>query len=144
MTNFWDPHFLYSASGGSKDFARGAVQLAESAGLLPLLPADFAVVADALFTYRNRIFHHGFEWPKGERLKFEKLIVDKGWPADWFGRSTSAGEPWIFYMSNALIRHSLDWLDAILEGIGIFIQGRYPHLCRVCPSGQYKKRRVAL
>ena len=125
---FWDPHYFYSQGRHSKDIARGAVQLAGSTGLLPLLPPDFATVADALFTYRNRMFHHGFEWPKPERAKFEALIVQKGWPSDWFSRSTSGGEPWIIYMSDFLIRHSLDWIDATLEGIGKFVQGRYPHL----------------
>jgi len=124
--NFWDPHYLFGPRGGSKDIARGAVQLADSVGLLPLLPADFAMAADALFTYRNRMFHHGFEWPKAERTKFKALIVEKGWPSDWFVSSESNHEPWIFYMSDTLISHALEWFDAILEGIGTFIQGRYP------------------
>ena len=82
-------------------------------------------MTDALFTYRNRIFHHGFEWPKAERANFEALIADRGWPPDC---STSGGEPWIIYMSETLIRHSLASIDAILEGIGIFVRGSYPHL----------------
>lgn len=126
--HFWDPHYLYGATRGLKDIARGAVQLAESTGLSSFLPADFATVADALFTYRNRMFHHGFEWPKAERVKFAALIVDKGWPANWFARSESDHEPWIFYMSDDLINHALGWFDALLEGIGAFIQGQYPHL----------------
>jgi len=126
--NFWNPHYVFGRKRGSRDIARGVVQLADSTGLLPLLPGDFAMVADALFTYRNRMFHHGFEWPKPERAKFEELIVERGWPPDWFSRSTSGGEPWIIYMSDTLIRHSLALIDAILEGIGIFVQARYPHL----------------
>lgn len=129
--NFWDPHYHFGGKRGSKDIARGVVQLADSTGLLPLLPPDFATVADALFTYRNRMFHHGFEWPKPDRTKFEALIVTKGWPSDWFSRSTSGGDPWIIYMSDRLIRRSLDWIDAVLEGIGKFVQGRYPHLATV-------------
>lgn len=132
--NFWDPHYLFGRERGSKDIARGAVQLADSTGLLPLLPDDFAMVTDALFTYRNRMFHHGFEWPKPERVKFEALIAEKGWPPNWFSRSTSGGEPWIIYMSDALIRHSLASIDAILGGIGTFVQGRYPHLAPAAVS----------
>lgn len=128
--NFWDPHYVYGRTRGSKDIARGVVQLADSTGLLPLLPGDFAMVTDALFTYRNRMFHNGFEWPKPERAKFEALILQKDWPPDWFSRSTSGGEPWIIYMSETLIRHGLASIDAILDGLGIFVQGRYPHLAR--------------
>lgn len=126
--NFWDPHYLFSDARGSKDIARGVVQLAESTGLLSLLPVDFATVADALFTYRNRMFHHGFEWPKAERVKFAKLIVERGWPGDWFVTSESGHEPWIFYMSDTFIAHVLGWFEGILEGIGQFILARYPHL----------------
>lgn len=126
--SFWDPHYFFGSRRGSKDISRGVVQLADSAGLLPLLPSDFATVADALFTYRNRVFHHGFEWPKPERSKFLALIVQKRWPSDWFSLSTSGGEPWIIYISDTLIRYTLLWIDAILEGVGGFVKARYPHL----------------
>lgn len=81
---------------------------------------------DALFKYRNKMFHNGFEWPKDERAKFERLIVTSGWPSDWFSRSTSNHETWIIYMSDVLIRHSLTRIDEILVGIGAFILARHP------------------
>jgi hypothetical protein len=125
---FWDPHYVFGLRTKRKDIAEGVLQLADSTGLGPHLPGDFAQVVDALFKYRNKMFHHGLEWPKEERAKFERLIVEKGWPSDWFSRSTTNGEPWIIYMSEVLITHSLKRLDDTLDGIGLFIQSRYPHL----------------
>jgi len=124
--NFWDPHFVYEPTGKSKDLVRGIMQLAESTGLDAYLPADYARTLDALFKYRNKMFHHGFEWPKPERDKFERLIVDQGWPTDWFDRSTSAGETWIIYMSDLLIDNAMAEIDAILEGTGRFVLAHYP------------------
>ncbi|GMM94505.1 hypothetical protein [Qipengyuania sp. MTN3-11] len=124
--DFWDPHFVYGARGKSKDISRGIVQLAESTGLASYLPADYGRSLDALFKYRNKMFHHGFEWPKPERQKFEQLIIDKAWPAEWFDRSTSAGETWIIYMSDVQIKHAMTEIDAILEGTGRFVLTHYP------------------
>jgi hypothetical protein len=125
--HFWDPHYYFSTAGkANTGIALGTEQLAETTGLTPHLPTDTMQLLDALFTYRNRMFHKGFEWPMAERKKFAKLIADKGWPADWFVKSTTNHEPWIFYMSDTLIQLSLTRIDEILEGIGIFILARYP------------------
>lgn len=124
--NFWDPHYSFNAGGhASRAILLGIEQLAESTGLKSHLPNDTMQLLDALFTYRNRMFHQGFEWPMAERKKFDKLIADKGWPPDWFVKSTANREPWIFYMSDTLIQLSLTWLDDMLESVGVFIQARY-------------------
>lgn len=123
---FWDPHFLFGLVGSRKDVVPGICQLAESIGLAAHLPADYATILNALFKYRNKIFHNGFEWPKRERSNFEALIVHEGWPTAWFERSLSNGETWIVYMSDVLIELALKRLDEMLDGIGVFIRALYP------------------
>ncbi|MCW3837262.1 hypothetical protein ACFQ1E_14205 [Sphingomonas canadensis] len=125
--DFWDPHFVFSAKGKkSKDVLRGIVQLIETTGLAPRMPADYAQMLGAIFGYRNKMLHHGFEWPPAERTKFEATIGRQGWPSNWFDRSQTNGETWIIYMSDVLIRHTLTRIDEMLDGIGAFIQARYP------------------
>ena len=68
------------------------------------------------------MFHNGFEWPMEERAKFEKRIVEKGWPNDWFSKSTTGSDPWIFYMSANFIEHCLEIIDQILAGVGAYIR----------------------
>jgi len=124
---FWDPHYVFRAAGGrDKDVLRGIVQLIEATGLTPHMPADYARMLGAIFGYRNKMLHHGFEWPPAERTKFEETIRREGWPTNWFERSKTNGETWIIYMSDELIRHTLTKIDEMLDGIGAFIQARYP------------------
>jgi hypothetical protein len=124
---FWDPHYVFNASGKkSPDVLRGIMQLVDATGLAPHMPADYAQMLGAIFGYRNKMLHHGFEWPPAERARFEATIVREGWPADWFDRSQTNGETWIIYMSDALVRHALSKIDEMLDGVGAFIQARYP------------------
>lgn len=124
---FWDPHYVFNASGKkSPDVLRGIMQLVEATGLTPHMPADYARMLGAIFGYRNKMLHHGFEWPPAERARFEATIVRERWPTNWFDRSQTNGETWIIYMSDALVRHALSKIDEMLDGIGAFIQARYP------------------
>lgn len=124
---FWDPHLVFSAAGRKrKDVLPGIVQLIETTGLAPDMPAGYAQLLGAIFGYRNKMLHHGFEWPPAERKKFEATILREGWPSDWFERSLTNGETWIIYMSEVLIHHTLTKIDQMLNGIGAFIQARYP------------------
>ncbi|WP_066798591.1 hypothetical protein [Sphingomonas soli] len=125
--DFWDPHLVFNAAGKkSTSVLRGIVELVEATGLTPHMPADYAKTLGAIFGYRNKMLHHGFEWPQLERTNFEATIVREGWPSDWFDRSLTNGETWIIYMSDVLIRHTLSRIDEMLDGIGAFIQARYP------------------
>lgn len=125
--DFWDPHRVFNAAGKKhKDILLGILQLLETTGLMPHMPSDTAQMLGAIFGYRNKMLHHGFEWPPAERTKFEATIVREGWPSDWFDRSLTNGETWIIYMSDVLIRHTLTRIDEMLGGIGAFIQSRYP------------------
>ena len=121
----WDCHFVYAKNGQrSKNFVEGVLQLAEAVGLTAHLPSDLRPILEALFKYRNNMFHEGFEWSKDERQKFGKYIKDKNWPSDWFTVATSGSEPWVFYMTDTFIDHCLVTINQVLRGIGAFARER--------------------
>ena len=115
---FWDPHYMERAGkmqkGGLVD---GIVRLSHSTRLEPYLPRDLEAVLRALFSYRHKMFHHGFEWPERERDKFQKRIAEEGW-TDWFSNSEHDHKPWVFYMRASFIEHCLATIDRVLEGLG--------------------------
>ena len=79
------------------------------------MPADLEVTLEALFLYRNKLFHLGFEWRDEECQKFDKHVLE--WPCGWFGRLTSGGRPKMFYMSSEFTRHCIDTAKNVLKGL---------------------------
>lgn len=120
QVDFWDPHFVFERGGRRIDLVAGTKQLAASIGLAEFLPDGYDTMLSALIAYRNKMFHHGLEWPIEERWKFDERLRSESWPAEWFQKSISGGEPWIFYMSATFIEHCLAIIDQILEGVGTF------------------------
>ena len=52
-----------------KEFSRVSMDekvmtLVEKVGIGEHMPSDLKLTLSALFTYRNKMFHHGFEWPR--------------------------------------------------------------------------------
>ena len=124
QNEFWDPHFVFDPGGRRRDLVAGIGQLARTIGLLEYLPSGYDKMLSALFAYRNKIFHLGFEWPMEERIKFDKRVHSGDWPAGWFRKSTTGGEPWIFYMSADFVQHCLTTIDEVLEGVGAYQKRR--------------------
>jgi len=122
VVQYWDPHFVFGKKGTRKDIVGGIVQIAQSMGLSNALPNDYQDVFNALFRYRNKVFHHGFEWPMDERKRFKKAVSDENWPETWFTESLSGGEPWIIYMSQEFIEKCLSTFESCLEGVGSFLR----------------------
>ena len=119
----WDCHFVYDKDGNrKKNLVGGILELAEAVGLAPHLPHDLKPTLEALFEYRNKMFHFGMEWPVSERSKFEKRIVGASWPPDWFGKETLSGDPALFYLTDAFVDHCLKSIDHVIDGIGTFAQ----------------------
>ncbi|MFT3686415.1 MAG: hypothetical protein QM783_16085 [Phycisphaerales bacterium] len=116
----WDCHLMPPAPGEEppKDVVRGIGQLSEAVGLAPFLPSDLSMTLTALFGYRNKMLHCGFEWRQRDRDRFSRTIATAGWPQGWFSQATSDGRPWVFYMTDAFIDHSVATIDRVLEGIG--------------------------
>ena len=118
----WDCHYVWSKNTRRKDIVKGIIQLSEATGLLKHLPEDLEIMLTVLFSYRNKMFHCGFEWPIEERKKFSTRIKKEKWPANWFNFATSDNEPWVFYLSSDFITHCLKIADSIIKGIGILIK----------------------
>ena len=122
LDHFWDPHYMKingkMRKGGLVD---GIMRLSNSTGLQARLPRDLETVLTALFSYRNKMFHNGFEWPEKERQNFNNRIKEEGW-SDWFSCSTHDHKPWVFYMRASFIDHCLTTIDQVLEGLGKYLE----------------------
>jgi hypothetical protein len=114
----WNAQYIFNGQQPSKNIVRGVIELAEATGLLPHLPGDLEITLRALFAYRNKMLHCGFEWPADERTKFE--VNRNDWPNNWFSSATSGNQPWIFYLTDDFINHLLRTIDAVLDGVGTF------------------------
>ncbi len=117
----WDCHLVWGRSGRKKDLVRGIIQLSDATGLKPFLPEDLEVVLKVLFSYRNKMFHCGFEWPVVERTRFWNRIENESWPANWLDKATSGGEPWIIYLSSEFIQHCIQTIEQVIASFGNFV-----------------------
>lgn len=116
---YWDPRWYAGSDDNRQDFPKGAQQLSDDVGLSPFLPALSFPTLNALFAYRNKMFHNGFEWPERQRIAFAERIAREHWE-DWFSSSKTDNKPWIFYMSPAFIAHCLAFVDTLVPAVGSF------------------------
>lgn len=122
QNQYWNPQIVFGKDGPRDDIVAGIEQLAISTGLQPFLPSGYQKTLSALFSYRNNMFHNGFEWPLEARQKFANRIKNDGWPSDWFDQAIRDKEPWVFYMSNEFIEYCLQTIDRVLEGVGRYLE----------------------
>ena len=97
------------------------LNVARTTGLSEYLPSGYDKALRALFVYRNKMFHGGFEWPVKDRNEFDKLRY-REWPSEWFWTATRDDKPWIFYMSEDFILHWLNTIDEVLDGVGAYMK----------------------
>ena len=93
--SFWDPR------KPKKDQSGIAVRIGDilaGAGLASYFGSDFGRLTKAIYAYRNKMVHNGYEWDLEERLDFEAQINKEGW-SGWFATATSGSEPWFFTMT---------------------------------------------
>jgi hypothetical protein len=121
--HFWNPQKYYEKEEVRTDLAAGIVQLVEASALKPHLPDDLKDVLTALFDYRNRMLHNGFEWPPVQREAFGNRV--KYWSSDWFLSATSNHRPWVWYMSEQFIARVLSLIDQVLDAAGQHIRLHY-------------------
>ena len=122
----WDCRYVWKNGRRNRNVVDGIMQLADAIGLSPHLPDDTETTLSALFEYRNKMFHFGFEWPIEERKRFDARL--RKWPANWFSRSTINEHPWVFYMSAQFIDHCLVTAGNVITGIGHFCDQRCYYL----------------
>ncbi len=56
-----DSHFLFAVSGRRRDLVLGIGQLAQSISVTAYFPDVYEYILQALFEYRNKMLHYGFE-----------------------------------------------------------------------------------
>ena len=101
------------------DLAKNIFKVVKKRKLAPYLPAQFAPTMEALFRYRNDLFHWGFEWPAHIRQHFQDAT--SRWPDGWFEVATEGAEPWMFSMSTAFINHCMKVAEEVPEGLQDFL-----------------------
>jgi hypothetical protein len=117
----WDCHeYFFEKERCKKDINKGILQLINDTGMQEYLPNDFLKMVEAVFTYRNKMFHNGFEWPEAERSNFSKRIQESHWPDEWFSCSRSNSQPWIYYMSNMFQTRCMEMIHLLVKAIGRF------------------------
>ena len=95
------------------------IKSAKEVGMGAYLPADLRPTLEALFEYRNKMFHFGLEWPLEETEKFNNRI--KCWPENWFVLGSQGNSPWMFCMSQLFVDHCLNSVEHIISGLGDFL-----------------------
>jgi hypothetical protein len=115
----WDFQCFFNEKKEEKDnIVLGMRQISGASGLDKFLSDEFITWFEAMFTYRNYMFHGGFEWGQKRRDAFEKKIDTCGWP--FFSCSTSGGRPWIYYLRNETIDAMPTMVENMLDSIGRF------------------------
>jgi hypothetical protein len=125
--SFWDCHLIYNPEQNkcNKDLSSGILDLAEAIGLKSYIPAGLIPMLPALYRYRNKMFHFGFEWPKRECHSFAKEIARSGWQ-QWFLSATRNGVPFIFYITEQFVQANLVAVHELLNGFGGYCATRRP------------------
>lgn len=116
----WNCRYACAGKTYSRDVVKGIFQLSECIGLIRHLPTDLKSTLVALFGYRNKMFHLGFEWPAAERDHFAELR--KAWPSTWFKEATRDKVPWIFYATDSFVDHCLARIDESVLSMGSFFE----------------------
>ncbi|TCB60179.1 hypothetical protein E0J20_09300 [Rhizobium leguminosarum bv. viciae] len=116
----WNCQFYFNSDKEAKNhIIFGLTQLAEACGLNKFLSQEFMTWFEAMFTYRNSMFHGGFEWTVDRRELFEKAVEKNGWDR-FFSCSTKNGRPWIYYIKDEAIDALPTMVENMLDSLGRF------------------------
>ena len=100
------------------------------------LPHDLRSTLEAIFEYRNKMLHCGFEWPSDEISKFDARR--ESWPCAWFKHSSVDDDVWMFFMSRTFISHCLDMTREVVDGIDDFLVDRARRVLDKPPLGRQR------
>ena len=104
------------------DFARNLQKIINRVGMDSYLPDKLAITTNALFRYRNELFHWGFEWPPHVRRNFEEAM--NSWSSDWFEVANLNVQFPVFIMSPMFIEHCLQMAHDVTAGLQEFLIDR--------------------
>lgn len=114
--NLWEASSYFNGQSWTGNLPKGIIQLSHDTGLSKHLPEDFELIIEALFRYRNKMLHEGFEWSRYERVKFGEDALH--WPGAWFNSATVSGAPWVWYMSPIFVERVVAFVGEVLDGAG--------------------------
>ncbi|MBY3342871.1 hypothetical protein [Rhizobium laguerreae] len=116
----WNCQFYFDDKNLAKNnIILGLPQLAAGCGLDKFLSQDFMTWFEAMFIYRNFMFHGGFEWTIERREIFEEKIEENGWEL-FFTCSTLNGRPWVYYIKDEAIVALPTMVESMLDSLGLF------------------------
>jgi hypothetical protein len=118
----WDCHFVIETTRREKHLVHGIVQLADAISLQRYLPEDLQKTLSLLFEYRNKMFHHGFEWPLEVRNAFANRVAAGGWETSWVSAAWSGDDPWVFFLTDVFIDHCVATVNESLDSIARFLR----------------------
>ena len=115
----WNCQWYFGRGEPRHDIISGLPQICEATGLSSYLEPDIMDWLAAMLSYRNRMFHGGFEWSLGQRDQFDILIATKKWE-NYFQSARTNDKPWIFYLRDEVINDMPRRMELILDGFGRF------------------------
>lgn len=116
----WNCQFHFNNKKEAKNnILEGFPQLAAASGLEPFLPPGFHSWFKAMFSYRNSMFHGGFEWSLERRSAFRESIEKNGWE-QFFTCSETGGQPWAYYLTNDTLNEMPSVVETLLDGLAAF------------------------
>ncbi|WP_425099351.1 hypothetical protein [Tropicibacter sp. S64] len=118
----WNPQVYHGSKRARCDLLQGIGQLSDATGLARFLPPQTQTTLEALFRYRNNMFHNGFEWPDVKIASFADDL--EKWPEGWFDLAKREGKPWLFYMTPEFCAHCVALIDGIIGGTGRYLKER--------------------
>ena len=105
-----------------RNFADRLPAIIARTGVSAYLPDEFSMTMEALFQYRNKLFHWGFEWPENECERFQNAM--KKWPPSWFTVADLEMGQKVFIMSATFIEHCLTVAEDVPQDLQDFLVDR--------------------
>lgn len=116
----WNCQVYFDREGEARrDIIRGIRQISAATGLAAYVSAETSNWIDAMRTYRNKMFHGGFEWSLAQRDQFQAQIAERQWDG-LFQSATTDRKPWIFYLRDEVIAEMPLQMGRILDAMGRF------------------------
>ncbi len=113
---FWNPRMVFNDGKYRKELASGLLQIIDALAIRNRFPEKLPEIIGPLFYFRNKVFHNGYEWPIEQRTAFVKAIRERKWD-DYFDRSTSGGEPKMFYPKKSFLNESISMAEEMVVHI---------------------------
>jgi len=106
--SFWEIDKIVEENGCvRKNIVEGFAQLRDALSVGKFFEQDDIRCFEALFAFRNKVFHNGYYWPMSERLIFLGRIKEMAW-TDLFDWCTEGEDPGIFHFTKFMEKKLFD------------------------------------